>query len=407
MRDSCSHVSDSVIDAGRRRASVVVDVLEERYKEVLASKDTLEQKVAEGVLLMEDMLNDFEARAYAMKDAGIGSAQGLIDGGWRRVDKGLGKAKEAVDGGLDKARRAKDNVKGGVEYAVKRALERAQKHGLIKYEDLPDPWRINPHIVRGYRFHEAKLDCVRSVLSLSNEFFNIWSHAIGLVIVLAVAFYFYPTSVNFSNSTKSDVFIAAVFFFAACKCLVCSTLWHTMNSIAQQPLMERFACVDYTGISLLVAASIMTTEYTAFYCEPVSRTIYISATACLGVAGVVLPWHPRFNRADAAWSRVAFYVTLAATGFLPIFQLHLTRGPGWAWHFYAPIGKSLAVYVGGAVMYASKAPERWLPGAFDYVGGSHNLWHLAVLAGILFHYKAMQDFFASAFLRAESHCSIY
>ncbi|KAI6975934.1 adiponectin receptor protein 1, partial [Hortaea werneckii] len=204
-----------------------------------------------------------------------------------------------------------------------------------------------------------------------------------------------------------DIFIAGCFFFAACKCLVCSTLWHAMSSISNQTLMERFACVDYTGISLLVAASIMTTEYTAFYCEPWSRYTYLSTTFILGALGTVLPWHPTFNRADMNWARVGFYVSLAATGFFPVLQLTLERGWAETAYFYAPITKSILVYLGGALLYAGKIPERWCPGWFDYVGGSHNIWHLAVLGGILFHYTAMQRFFGEAFRRAETECSVY
>lgn len=356
---------------------------------------------------MESLLSEFEARAYAVKDAGMNASHDYFGSSWRSMEEGIERAKGVVDEGLDKARRAKDSVKNALETAVADALARAQETGLIRYEDLPDPWRVNPHILSGYRFHEAKLDCIRSVFTLSNELFNIWSHFIGLMVMLAIAFYFYPTSVTFKISTNADVFVAAVFFFAACKCLVCSTMWHTMNSIAEQNLLERFACVDYTGISLLVAASIMTTEYTAFYCEPVSRWIYMVTTALLGIGGVILPWHPTFNRMDMAWARVCFYVTLALTGFIPVIQLNMTRGPAWAFYFYAPITKSLMVYISGAVLYASKIPERWWPGVFDYVGGSHNIWHCAVLGGILFHYVAMHEFFKQAFLRAESQCSVY
>ncbi|KAK4911942.1 inc metabolism membrane protein, partial [Elasticomyces elasticus] len=216
VRDSCGHVSDEVMDAGWRRARVLVDTLQDRYRGALARKATLSQNTQEAVRFMEDILTEFEARAYAMRDAGIGVvASDFIDEGWRRMDEGLGKAKEVVDEGLEKARRATDVLKDKVD----RAVSRAKEQGLIIYEDLPDPWRVNPHILRGYRFHETKVACLRSCFSLSNELVNIWSHAIGLLIVLAIAFYFYPTSANFSLSTKSDVFVAAVFFFAACKCL--------------------------------------------------------------------------------------------------------------------------------------------------------------------------------------------
>ena len=180
-----------------------------------------------------------------------------------------------------------------------------------------------------------------------------------------------------------------------------------MNSISSPTLLDRFVCVDYTGISLLVAASIMTTEYTAFYCEPISRWTYMVLTTLLGIGGVILPWHPTFNRHDMAWARVGFYVSLAATGFIPIAQLILTRGPMWAMYFYAPITKSVLVYLIGAVLYAGKVPERFFPGWFDYCGASHNIWHLAVLGGIVFHYTAMQSFFGDAFRRAEGQCSVY
>ncbi|PFH55823.1 hypothetical protein XA68_17564 [Ophiocordyceps unilateralis] len=242
------------------------------------------------------------------------------------------------------------------------------------------------------------------MFNISNESFNIWSHAIGLVLVLAVAFYFYPTSTNFGLSTKGDIFVAAVFFVMAGLTLVCSTVWHTMNAVADMNAISIFACVDYTGISLLIAASIVTTEYTAFYCDPVSRWTYMTLTALLGIGGVLLPWNPRFNDADKSWARVAFYVGLALTGFMPILQLYVTEGRDFVVDFYSPISKSLLVYLGGAVVYASKIPERWFPGVFDYIGGSHNLWHAAVLSGILFHYTAMQQFFSNAFHRAEAGC---
>jgi adiponectin receptor len=392
------------MDAGRRRTAVLVEVLEERYMDALARKETLEQKVQEGVSMMESFLADCETRAHAVRDTGFGTVvQDFVGRQHKRMGSSVGRAKEAVDEGLDMAWRAAEKM----ELAVEKALAMAKENGLIKYHDLPVPWRINPHIIRGYRFHDTKRACLYSIVTPSNETFNIWSHLIGLMIVLSIAFYFYPTSAHFSLATKTDVVIAGIFFFAACKCLVCSCMWHTFNSIAEKDLMERFACVDYTGISLLVAASIMTTEYTAFYCEPTSRWIWIGVTAVFGIGGTILPWHPTFNKAELAWVRVAFYVILAATGALPAIQVAWVRGIPWALYFYSPIGKSLLVYICGAVLYAMKVPEKWFPGAFDYVGGSHNIWHLAVLGGILFHYNAMQQFFAQAFMRAYLQCSAW
>lgn len=388
------------MDAGRRRAKILVDTLEGRYTSAIATKETLEQKAQASMRLMDNFLTELEARAKLVRNTDLSAA---IDEGWRHVNHGLERAHEAIDEGIDRARRAKEALRDSISHA----LSRAQETRLIRYEDLPSPWRVNPNILHGYRFTESKLECLTSAFNISNELVNIWSHALGFLIVLALAFYFYPTSTNFHHSTPTDVFIAAVFFFAACKCLVCSTMWHTMNCVAEQTLLERFACVDYAGISLLVAASIMTTEYTAFYCEPMSRYAYMTLTALLGIAGTILPWRPTFNRSDMAWARVCSYVLLAATGFAPVIQLNLTRGPEWSFYFYAPIAKSIAVYLIGACIYASQIPERFLPGWFDYAGGSHNIWHVAVVGGILFHYCAMQDFFAAALRRGRAGCSVY
>ena len=404
VRISCASVSGELMDAGRRRAKVLVDVLEPRYQDVLATKETLESKANAAMRLMEGLLSEFEASVHVVRGSGLTA---VMSEGWRRAEDTLHCAKEIVEEGIEKAQEKARQAKESLKASVDHALQRAKEGGLIHYDDVPVPWRVNPHILNGYRFSETKLGCIRGAFLPSNEFVNIWSHFIGLLIVLSIAFYFYPSSHNFSQATQSDIVFAAIFFFAACKCLVCSCMWHTMSSIADQTLMERFACVDYTGISLLIAASIMTTEYTAFYCEPVSRWTYIITTAVLGIGGVILPWHPTFNRADMAWARVTFYITLGATGFAPLFQLSISRGLAWCYYFYAPLIKSVTVYFFGAIIYASKMPEKFLPGWFDYFGGSHNIWHFAVLGGILFHYSAMYDMFTSSFQRAQLECAVH
>ncbi|KAK0307205.1 inc metabolism membrane protein [Friedmanniomyces endolithicus] len=403
VHESCMHVGGDIVDAGRKRAKVLVDTLDSHYRGALARRETLEQRVREGVKICETMLSDFEQRAYARKSSFASAANEMLDTGAAYADQAASKAAEIVSDGVEAARRAKEVLKTKIEEAAAHARE----HGLITYDLLPEPWRVNPHILSGYRFSETKLDCVRSCFRLSNEMVNIWTHFLGLLLVLTIAFYVYPSTPAFASATNFDILIASTFFFAASKCLICSIVWHAMSSISNQTLMERFACVDYTGISLLVAASIMTTEYTAFYCEPTSRWLYLSTTLVLGTAGTILPWHPTFNRSDMAWLRVGFFVSLALTGFVPVLQLTYERGWDETAYFYAPITKSVLVYFFGAVLYAAKIPERYLPGWFDYVGGSHNIWHIAVLGGILFHYTAMQRFFSEAYRRAGTSCSVY
>lgn len=397
VRDTCSpYQSGEVLwGAAKQRAKIFVETLETGYNDVMPTRETLDEKAQASMKVMEAYLSELEMRAHARKNE-------LLHSGWRRVDDSINATLDLFEEGYDKAKRAKDLLAESIAHALQRAAESR----LITYEDLPIPWRENPHIIKGYRFTESKIECVYSMFKPSNETVNIWSHAIGLIIVLAIAFHYYPSSDAFASFTKMDILIAGCFFAAACKCLICSTMWHTMSGIADKCLYDRFACVDYTGISFLIAASILTTEWTAFYCEPVSRAVYMSLTAVLGLAGTILPWREAFNRADMKWARVAFYVSLGATGFAPVLQLNITRGVHWTFYFYAPIMKSICVYLVGAVIYASHVPEKWWPGLFDYAGASHNIWHLAVLGGILFHYTAMMELYQGAFTRA-SECGCF
>ncbi|XP_021889633.1 heptahelical transmembrane protein 4-like isoform X2 [Carica papaya] len=42
----------------------------------------------------------------------------------------------------------------------------------------------------------------------------------------------------------------------------------------------------------------------------------------------------------------------------------------------------------GALIYATRIPERWKPGRFDIAGHSHQLFHVLVVAGAYTHYHA-------------------
>ncbi len=48
-----------------------------------------------------------------------------------------------------------------------------------------------------------------------------------------------------------------------------------------------------------------------------------------------------------------------------------------------------SLYVLGALTYASRIPERFLPGKFDFWGQSHQLFHLCVVVAAVLHYKSV------------------
>ena len=42
----------------------------------------------------------------------------------------------------------------------------------------------------------------------------------------------------------------------------------------------------------------------------------------------------------------------------------------------------------GALVYATRIPERWMPGKFNIAGHSHQFFHVVVEAGAYSHYRA-------------------
>lgn len=273
----------------------------------------------------------------------------------------------------------------------------AAKNRLLTYEELPHPWRDNPYIRRGYRFCEKYTDCVISVATIHNETCNIWTHLVGFMVMVFLAFFHYPTTLSWTESNWSDKLTMITFLIASAKCLICSTVWHTCNGISHAGQKQRWACVDYTGITVLIAASIITTEYCAFYANPRIQLTYISITAISGLCGAYFTWHPSFDTPEAKNKRVAFFVSFAAAGVMGFLHAGVLHGFANTYSFYFPVFKSLMFYAFGVIFYALFFPERFFPWKiFDYFGMSHNIWHICVFGGIYFHYAATVELLEGA-----------
>jgi adiponectin receptor len=302
-----------------------------------------------------------------------------------------------------------------LEKSIFKALALADQHGLIDFKQLPEPWRINRCILRGYRFTKSKRDTALSFFYLSNETFNIWSHAVGVMLIAAFALFIRPPSSFRGDGGSLDVWVAAIYFSAAIGCMLCSVVWHTAKSIADAKAMTSFVAVDMMGISIIITASFIMTSYTAFYGDPFWQRIYMTTSLLGGIAGLVLPWTSLFRRRDfalikidtsripitRAWIRVIFFTWLGVQGMIiPFLHLTLTQGFASTLEFFKPL---VAVYVPvfvGAAIYAARFPEAWFPGYFDYFGASHNLWHIAVLIGVLKGCGAISEMYKMAWQRA-------
>lgn len=301
------------------------------------------------------------------------------------------------------ASRAGHAVHEAEEKLYQLAVELARNgQELISYEHLPAFFRNNEHILSGYRFIPVENwpALLRSTFQIHNETGNIHTHLWGLAAIVPL---FWPSKGLDDQTTPMDRLVQTVYLFSAAKCLTLSVSWHVMAGCSDRKWFERFACVDYTGIAWLVAASIWTTVYNCFYCQPNLALFYSFTTLLVGFAGAILPWAEWFNkRENKAW-RIAVFLTMCFTALAPFSHAAFEHGFAKTISFFSPIFPSLAFYVGGLVFYATQFPESWKPGRFDTWGHSHQLWHIGIVLAIVFHYRAALVFHANRF---EFSCAV-
>lgn len=241
-----------------------------------------------------------------------------------------------------------------------KALKEAE-HQYLHYYQLPLCWRENRYIVYGYRFTLKHSSMLRLIFSFGhNETGNIWTHMVGFAVVAYLAFVHFPSTAAYAGNSARDNVVMYIFLLAAAKCMVLLVLWHTYLCFANVAVRNRFACVDYTGITVLISCSVVAVQYTALHEYPKMMTSMVLVLALCGIGGFVFNWLPLFDRPDYKAYRIAFFIGLACVGSSTMVCKLLYEGSWSAAKFFAPLFyKSFSWYWLGIVFYGSLFPERW------------------------------------------------
>ena len=181
-----------------------------------------------------------------------------------------------------------------------------------------------------------------------------------------------------------------LFLGGAVLCLFFSTLCHTYCCVGLEE-SERMWRLDYLGIAILIVASFYPMVHYSFYCLPGWRDMYLTGITTLGCLAVIPTFLRAFQKAEYAPLRASLFVALGLFGVFPIFQQVLfvwkivptPMMEAFAWEMAMAFG-----YISGAVLYAKAIPECWKPGAFDFFGCSHNIFHFLVVFSAYCHYRA-------------------
>jgi adiponectin receptor len=172
-------------------------------------------------------------------------------------------------------------------------------------------------------------------------------------------------------------------------CLSFSTFFHLFCSCSEYA-NNYFSRLDYGGISFLIAGSCMPPYFYSFYCKDTITFAYVYSIVIYSIctAAFVVTMIPKFDQPKFRKFRAILYIAAGLSTSFPAIHLLMSE------NFYTyPFNAHLwalggAIYIGGAILYALRIPERFFPMKFDYFGSSHNIFHFAVIIAAIVHFYA-------------------
>lgn len=276
-------------------------------------------------------------------------------------------------------------------------LEENVKHSdHVLFSEMP-PWMGDNEFLLSCHRPELKsfTECIKSVFSVHSETGNIWTHLLGFIcfVIITIIFYVKP----FCDYCSSDILlqdklIFLFFLIGAIICLLFSAMFHTFYCHSEH-VYKIFSKLDYAGISLLTVGSFIPWIYYGFYCNFLCKVVYISSISVIGVGTVLVTMVDKFSTPAYRPIRAALFVCIGLSAVVPLTHSLLMYGWEEAKNV-AGVDYGLIIgclYIIGAVMYAARVPERFLPGTCDLWLQSHQIFHLFVVAAALVSFYAMKQ----------------
>lgn len=184
-----------------------------------------------------------------------------------------------------------------------------------------------------------------------------------------------------------------VIIHSAILLFIFSASFHSLGTINERyhDILNRF---DYGGISLLISGSCYPPYYYFFYYSNKFKYFYLSEITIFGLGTFLYSLTDSFNKPQKRTLRGIIFLIFGLCTGIPIFHMAFL---GNKLEGYGPGIKLINWYIGGvcyvigALLYIIRFPEKKFPGKFDYIGASHQIFHILVFFGALFHFFGSLD----------------
>ncbi|GMH44388.1 hypothetical protein BSKO_12340 [Bryopsis sp. KO-2023] len=179
-----------------------------------------------------------------------------------------------------------------------------------------------------------------------------------------------------------------VFMAGAMMCMLISSTCHLFGCCSRHSSTVIWR-IDYMGIALLIVASFFPPVYYGFMCHPYWRLFYLTTVSVLGLCVMIVCFLPKFQTPEYRTLRAKLFSGLGVSGVIPIIHQVFINGDEPAVRLaIVYMGLMGITYLFGAVLFATRVPERFYPGAFDIMFHSHQLFHLTVVVAAFLHFRA-------------------
>ncbi|XP_076852158.1 membrane progestin receptor gamma-B-like isoform X1 [Brachyhypopomus gauderio] len=266
-------------------------------------------------------------------------------------------------------------------------------------------------IISGYRHpRSSATDCVLSLFQLTNETLNVWTHFLPTWYFL-----WKLLTVVLMQDVWRDAYTwpLLVYLLSCCVYPLASSCAHTFSSMSMR---ARHLCFffDYGALSLYSLGSAIT--YSAYVMPDawvkgpfhmcyvpmaIFNTTLCTAMACYSRLGLpFLRYNHDITKRFPECQRPTLGKVLRVSAFaypylfdnIPLFyRIFLCVGEGCtvneanSLHVY----HTLLAFLTG-FLFATHLPERLAPGRFDYIGHSHQLFHVCGIIGTHFQMQAIE-----------------
>jgi len=196
----------------------------------------------------------------------------------------------------------------------------------------------------------------------------------------------FPINIPYYTLVSSIYILSCIFMFSS------SAFFHLISSNSQL-LYERALRVDILGVtSITISTYIVGIRY-CFWCNSDIAKIYIIIVGFLSSIAIgwcLIPSLIKNFKLSACFFALftSFSLILIYHWYIIIGGLESEQASVFLWKYF----NTYLIYGIGFIFFFTGYPERMFPGRLDYLGNSHQIWHIMVLFGAIQYYIAMRAY---------------